>query len=285
MEEIKNEKINTGIKEIKNIKMTSGEKDNILHNILNSTTRTPKPIHSPWYTFSSTFNHSPYLRLAIYLIVIFGAGGIIITSQNSGKEKLASSPQINFYKPVTTSPSFSSGANTQKEGVVENPNDNPASTNTNAGINKGIFAPPPSSASPDFTQNATTSMSPSAGINNAESQNYINIALPLFENWIKNISKERGDVLDYKINKISFVISKINAAGPEKNWFTTESSNEAFIVSVDYSVKTTEEGKNDYWIAGNGESGGNGWVLNKFIYITIDKVNNVYTIINMGTGF
>jgi hypothetical protein len=81
--ETKNEKLNKGSEEIKNIKMTSGEKSQILNNILKTSTPNTKPIRSPWSFFSFNSNYSPYLRLAVYLILIVGGGEIIINSQGN----------------------------------------------------------------------------------------------------------------------------------------------------------------------------------------------------------
>jgi hypothetical protein len=49
---------------------------------------------------------------------------------------------------------------------------------------------------------------------------------------------------------------------------------------VDYSVKTTVEGKNSYWLTGNGIDSANGWVLNKSLFVTIEKDANGYFVKN-----
>ncbi|MFA6354977.1 MAG: hypothetical protein WCW65_00945 [Candidatus Paceibacterota bacterium] len=278
MEEINNEKINIGIKEIKEIKMTPNEKGSIFRNILNSTIPASKRVHNPWSIFSSQFSYSPYLRLAVYLIVIFGAGGILITSQGD-KKKVQYSPEINTYKPAVASPSFLSN-NIPKGNNIESTNNNPIET----GTSKSIVVPPSMAISPDSTQNVATSMSPTSGIS-ANSQNYTNIASIAFSRWFTEFAKEHGGVLDYKINKITFITTKNTATESELNWFINSASNEAFIVSIDYSVRATEENINDFWIAGNGERGANEWVLNKFFDVTIDKINDTYSVINAVTGF
>lgn len=98
--ETKNEKLNKGIEEIKNIKMTNEEKGYILNNILNTSTPIQKPIHSPWSFFSFNSNYSPYLRLAVYLILIIGGGEIIINSQGSKNQdkNFSISPNINLFE-------------------------------------------------------------------------------------------------------------------------------------------------------------------------------------------
>ena len=139
----------------------------------------------------------------------------------------------------------------------------------------------------DTTPTSAVTMAPMATSNNSDtnSQKYVDIALPLFTTWFQKISTERGDVLNYTINDIIFVSSKENTASERENsFFSDTDSNSAFTVSVSYSVQTTEEGKNNYWLAGNGRDSENGWVLDKSIFITIDNENGTYYIKNTGTG-
>jgi hypothetical protein len=96
MENMNDEKINNGVNEIKNIKMTSFEKDHILQNILNKAKPYQKPVRSPFFLFN--FNYSTYLKFAVFLIIIL-AGGEIILSNNSNK-KIAISPIQNYYKEM-----------------------------------------------------------------------------------------------------------------------------------------------------------------------------------------
>jgi hypothetical protein len=138
----------------------------------------------------------------------------------------------------------------------------------------------------NFTPPLSGTMEPMATSSNFDnsSQKYIDIALPLFTKWFEQISTDRNDVLNYTINDIIFVASKENVSERENSFFSNENSNNAFIVSVNYSVQTTEEGKRNYWLAGNGRDSENGWVLNKSIFITIDNENGTYYIKNIGTG-
>ena len=93
-----------------------------------------------------------------------------------------------------------------------------------------------------------------------------------------------GYVLDYRIEDIEFIALKSNAVEPQKSWFLPGVSNESFMVYVKYSVKTTDEGKKYQWLAGNGEDSPEGWVLNKTLFVTIDKYNSVYKVVNAGTS-
>jgi hypothetical protein len=101
MNDEKNEKLNIGINEIKKIKMTSLEKDVILHNILNSKTQEERPVRSPWAIFSLTSTYSPYLRFAVYLIIILSGGGFILNSQKS-EAPVITPNKINIYKTENT---------------------------------------------------------------------------------------------------------------------------------------------------------------------------------------
>ncbi len=281
MDKINDEKINTGLKEIKNIKMTSAEKNHIFQNILNQSAPNPQPIRSPWSSFFSAINYSPYLKFAVFLIVILAGGGIIVSKNNPSRVAVPIIP--NYYQPTNLAknePSNNSTVGeTQKELVNSNSSQKdstPVATlnqntnnNTTATTAIGLNTSSPALTSKNYA---------------VESENYINITSSVFTKWFLKLAKDKGDVLDYKINNISFVAAKIDAQLPEKAWFSDINSDEAFIVTVDFSVKTTEEGKNNFWLAGNGHDAPDGWVLNKSLFITIDKINNIYSVTSAGTG-
>lgn len=72
----KDEQLNNGIKEIKNIKMTDVEKTYIFENILNYN-ETPKTIKTNKVKFFDIFTtHSFYLRTAVYFILLASVGGL-----------------------------------------------------------------------------------------------------------------------------------------------------------------------------------------------------------------
>lgn len=96
MENTNDEKMNNGLNEIKNIKMTSSEKDHIFQNILNKTKPYQPPVRSPFFLFN--FNNSPYLKFAIFFMVILAGGGIIIS--NNSDKKIAISPAQNYYREM-----------------------------------------------------------------------------------------------------------------------------------------------------------------------------------------
>lgn len=122
--ETKNEKLNKDLEEIKNIKMTSEEKGQILNNILKTSTPNTKPIQSPWSFFSFNSNYSPYLRLAVYLILIVGGGEIIINSQSNKNQNndFNSSPKVNLFQ-IANAPNTLQNNTTNlntNESVIEN---------------------------------------------------------------------------------------------------------------------------------------------------------------------
>lgn len=101
MNDVKDKKLNIGINEIKNIKMTSFEKDVLLQNILNSKIQERKPMRSPWAIFSLTSNYTTYLRFAVYLIIILSGGNFILNSQKSEAPVIIPN-KINIYKTENT---------------------------------------------------------------------------------------------------------------------------------------------------------------------------------------
>lgn len=98
MENIEDKKINNGIKEIKNIKMTSVEKNHIFQNILSQNTPNPQPIRSPWSAFFFTINYSPYFKFMVFIFIILAGGGIIISTNNN--KNIAISPSPNYYQEM-----------------------------------------------------------------------------------------------------------------------------------------------------------------------------------------
>jgi len=131
---------------------------------------------------------------------------------------------------------------------------------------------------------ATSTSSPvNSNNNNGNTQKYINIASSTFDTYFQKLSLENGNTFDYKISNIDFVALKNTTDEPEKYWFKEDNTDESFIVIVNYSVQTNTEGKN-YWLAGNGTEGENGWILNKVLFVNIDKNSEGYYVKSAGTG-
>lgn len=55
-----------------------------------------------------------------------------------------------------------------------------------------------------------------------------------------------------------------------------------FVATISFSVKPVSDGST--WVAGNGAPGGGGWVVRKFLFLTIMRDGNLYRLDTMGTG-
>jgi hypothetical protein len=163
------EQLNTGIKEIQNIKMTSQDKENILYNILNSPiqkTEIPKPIKSPWANLSFLSNRLSYMAIAICLVLIVGLGTFHNVTIN--REYTQSITKINSQNLLNV-PSTPSIANTPPDKImIENDNSknqNLAILNKTDEINKDkedlTYPAPTSMGSPISLTGTMTSSSPS----------------------------------------------------------------------------------------------------------------------------
>ena len=264
---MENENIQNGIKEIKNIKMTQNEKENILKSVLNFSVP-PKPIKSP-YSFISIFqrNHFAYYLAVFCLIMVLGGGKIYFNNQAGQKTGNLATIQ----NPRETSGIGQENLNTKNQDFSTNfinPSKNPTSYPV-GNLSQGI-------------PNPVAMMAPTMGETKAN-PNYTDIASTIFTNWLNKEGTQNGGLLDYKINKIDFIVAKTNAGGQDLSYFGSDTTKDAFIVSVNYSVQSTPENK-IYWEAGNGTIGTDGWILNKSLFVTIDKNNNGYFVQNAGTG-
>ncbi len=114
----------------------------------------------------------------------------------------------------------------------------------------------------------------------AAQASYIINANTSFANWIV----AQGGFSEYKVNNITFVAAKASATGTDAEYFKNTDTADAFIVSVDFSVKPLDA-KKDFWTAGNGTVAADGWVNGKLLFVTVDKnANGEYIVKNAGTG-
>ena len=327
-----NEQISNGIRELQNIKMTLGEKDVMLGNILNyqaplETEELPKaPIKSPYHSFFGiSARLMPFYVTAFCLVIILGGGGMYVAQLQKENNRLALqikenqialNNQINALNP--------------QENTINNNVDGSqvAQTNTGNGSNpSGIIAmgpknisgsvknttTPSSGSSSETTPNPETSSIPSTGqvasiptgsgvmpVGGAGSSpsrttskanldrgttSYIDTAYDLYGEWLNMTAGERKDILDYRINNVTFIAKKADATDQQMDWFTRSETKNAFIVKIIYSVQTTPAGMN-YWLAGNGQESEDNWVLNKTTFVTIDMDpdDGTYYIVREGTG-
>jgi hypothetical protein len=125
-------------------------------------------------------------------------------------------------------------------------------------------------------------------VENAESvaSDYVQIATKPVTDLLINDFAKVGNVLDYRINDIKFVADRTNTEDYYRDSFVEKDSKDAFIVTVDFSVQSdVKPGEMNLWIAGNGEEGSDGWILNKFMYIKVDKdKDGNYFAYFIGTG-
>lgn len=110
--------IKKGIEEIKNIKMTAGEKQQIFESILNTPTVEHTKIRSPWFThfFITSVSKS---RLAYYvvvpLIVIITSGGVVFASEKSLPDSALYPIKVGVVEPVREALTFSKTAKASYE--------------------------------------------------------------------------------------------------------------------------------------------------------------------------
>ena len=271
--EKENEQLNNGVKNIQNIKMTESEKSQIFQSILSSA-KIQEIKKEKKHNVSQMFpNYSFYMRIAVYFILLAGVGGLFIANYPDSKKDVA------LYKKQNT-PNKNIVYNLNNTNIINKKTETDNTTLAKIDNNK-------STISQGNTTTTTSHMMTTTAIpftSYPENDKYIEIARIAFVNWFESEAEKIGYVLDYRIEDIEFIALKSNAVEPQKSWFLPGVSNESFMVYVKYSVKTTDEGKKYQWLAGNGEDSPEGWVLNKTLFVTIDKYNSVYKVVNAGTS-
>jgi len=296
---MENENFKNGIEDIKNIKMTALEKEAMLHSVLNSPIPTIEPIKSPYQKiFRIQKSHLFYYGTVLCLIVVLISGGKI--AFNNLQNKNYNNGNTFAVLPKQENNVISGDQNIQNSNLdnvdtFAKINDNKTNTpleNTNKPTAKTTKKPTESNTSEGqiaYVPNPPTgaTMSPSAGAmmgtNNQNQEQYIEIAYPAFSKYFEQLAKEVGGVLDYKINKIDFVALKETAQEPYLSWFIPNETKNAFIVTVNFSVKVTEEGKTGYWMALGATPNGPDWLTNSLI-VTIEKNTDGYYVKRAGTG-
>jgi len=106
---MKDQKIQNGINEIKNIKMTALEKKQILEYILNSPQKSNKLIPSPWmniFTFTVKKNRLVYY-MVIPLVVVLTGSGAVFASGESLPDSMLYPIKVNIVEPMRGALKFS----------------------------------------------------------------------------------------------------------------------------------------------------------------------------------
>lgn len=101
---MENKKLQIGIKEIKNIKMTSVEKKRMFESVLHSySSQNQSAIRSPWSTYFFTFrlpkNHFAYYMIAPLFILVI-SGGIVFASEDSLPSDILYPVKVNIVEPT-----------------------------------------------------------------------------------------------------------------------------------------------------------------------------------------
>ncbi len=100
---MKNEKLNKGIEDIKKIKLSVDEKENILKNIVFFTEA--EPIRSSWNLSPLTLlirNHRFVSSLTFVSLIIFSGSGLVFASQDSLPGDILYSIKVNIIEPINS---------------------------------------------------------------------------------------------------------------------------------------------------------------------------------------
>ncbi|MFA6392901.1 MAG: DUF5667 domain-containing protein [Candidatus Paceibacterota bacterium] len=107
---MKNNKLQKGINEIRNIKMTNSEKELIFSNILKSSSKIIKPIKSPWLSFSFIMmlkRKQLVYYIIIPLLIILSSGGVVFASVDSLPDSILYPLKVNIVEPIRGALTFS----------------------------------------------------------------------------------------------------------------------------------------------------------------------------------
>ena len=314
---MEDEKIKIGTTEIQNIKMTNNERENILGNILGTSAVKKKPIKSPYSSVSMFRN--PVFYYAVLFIVVAGisGGGIYFKNQtNKYPNNLAYIPRNNnsttfenqnfqnqnqeitkniFQNQIQNQPQTISPSQVQDNNkptgksvaYLENKNQIETPAPPSVSAPEVTYVPPIPPVISSGNQNNTPQgmmMAPTRNYTLSLSE-YLEITSSSFDKYLVQLAREKGEILNSRIENMSFIVAKANAQGQELSYFSVDTSNNAFIVQITYSIHTTESGMAN-WLAGNGIESENYWVLNKTTYLTIDKNPNdgTFYVKSEGTG-
>jgi hypothetical protein len=119
MNNMKDEKLQSSIEEIKKIKMTSDEKNSMLTSILNSDMSLKKSLQSPWmnYSFISRVYKSKfvYYGAVVCLIVLIGGREVVFASETSLPGNALYPIKVNIIEPIGSVFKFSTEAKAEYE--------------------------------------------------------------------------------------------------------------------------------------------------------------------------
>ena len=115
---MKDEKLKTGIKKIREIKMTAMEKERIFESVINSPVSYEQPIKSPWTVFSFISvmhkNRMAYYGSVFSLAMVLG-GGAVFASGNSLPGNVFYPLKVSVVEPIYSALTFSPQAKAEYE--------------------------------------------------------------------------------------------------------------------------------------------------------------------------
>ncbi len=119
-----------------------------------------------------------------------------------------------------------------------------------------------------------------------QKRNYHYKALLAFSDYLHHLESSFGVLEDFNIDSITVIVEKPAAQDIAADWFSPETSNDAFLAQIHYSVKpeyiSPEEGT--AWIAGNGMQTIDGWIVDKVLVVVFDEKDGKIEVVNAGTG-
>ena len=118
---MKDKKLQNGINEIRNITMTSDEKNHILEHVLTSQSLYTRPVRSFWTTYSFFYikQKNPLIfYFAVFFIAVFFGGGIVFASQESLPNSIFYPIKINVLEPIHGALTFSLKEKAKYESIL-----------------------------------------------------------------------------------------------------------------------------------------------------------------------
>lgn len=288
---MENEILKKGIQEIKEIKLSSLEKENILKSILNNTVPAKAPVKSPYSFLSFVYGRRfSYYAVALVLLLLVSSGGIYLSSQRGQVAQLPKNEVPTENKIIEPEKQPAQIAlnnnpnepknNTTPSGTKNTPKEiskpkiiaKNTTPNTSPTISMPFSLPPGSTTGKSASAPSTTATS----VNTENSEFYLEIAKRAFGEWLQKESKIKAPFLDYKIDELKIVAYKRNNNPKDAGKFYGDNTENAFIVTISYAIQTTKENTLP-WMTNLTLQNMDGWILNEYIEAVVDQdINGKY---------
>lgn len=150
--ENENEQLNSGIKDIRNIKMTDNEKNQIFQSVIGSAKIQEIKKEKKHNIFQMFPNYSLYMRTAVYFILLASVGGLFWFNYQSINPK--PNTTMDNYKTPTINAPFIENKNSQQtesptlntQTTTQTTSPTPTSTNKNSNLNTNYLNAPKTTA-------------------------------------------------------------------------------------------------------------------------------------------